>query len=123
MPLMVIKTDNRREQFDRNKLREGLLHACEKRPIPVDVIEKIVSEVEYELQDYVITVPSKIIGEKVLEKLINIDPVAYIRFASVYRQFKDIDAFMKELEELKKHFKDKPIDELKLKSEVKESRT
>jgi transcriptional repressor NrdR len=104
MPLMIIKSDNRREPFDRNKLRGGLMHACEKRPIPVDTIEKIVTEVEYELQDYVIEVPSKVIGEKILEKLLRTDPVAYIRFASVYRQFQDIDAFMKELEELKKQF-------------------
>lgn len=109
-PLMVIKSDSRREPFDRDKLREGLLHACEKRPISVDVIEKIVAEVEYELHDYVIEAPSKVIGEKVLEKLIKVDPVAYIRFVSVYRQFQDIDTFMKELTELKRRF-DKPEQE------------
>jgi transcriptional repressor NrdR len=104
MPLMVVKSDNRREQFDRNKLRDGLLHSCEKRPISVDVIEKIVSEVEYELQNYVMEVPSKVIGKKVLEKLMKIDPVAYIRFASVHRQFQDIETFMKELRQLKRQF-------------------
>ena len=107
MPLMVIKSDNRREQFDRNKLREGLILACQKRPISVGEIEKIVSEVEYELQDYVIEVPSTSIGDKVLGKLKKVDPVAYIRFASVYRQFQDIDAFMEELKELKKAFGEK----------------
>ena len=104
MPLMVVKSNNLREPFDRNKLREGILRACEKRPIPVDTIEKLVSEIEYEIQDFVIEVQSKIIGEKVLEKLLKTDPVAYIRFASVYRQFQDLDSFMKELNELKHKF-------------------
>ena len=121
MPLMVIKSDERREPFDRNKLRDGLLHACEKRPISVDTIEKIVSEVEYELQDYVIEVQSKIIGEKVLEKLVKIDPVAYIRFASVYRQFQNIDTFMRELEGLKRQF-DKTAQPVNSKSENKEAK-
>jgi transcriptional repressor NrdR len=104
MPFMVIKNDNRREPFDRNKLREGILRACEKRPISIDVIEKIISEVEYEIQNYVMEIPSKVIGEKILDKLFKLDPVAYIRFASVYRQFQDIDSFMKELIELKQKY-------------------
>jgi transcriptional repressor NrdR len=100
--LMVVKSDQRRETFDREKLRLGIITACEKRPISSDAIEKIVSEVEYELEDYVLEVPSKVIGDKVLEKLWDLDLVAYIRFASVYRQFGDIDTFMDELKKLKK---------------------
>ena len=103
VPLMVIKSNDRREPFNREKLREGLLRACEKRPIGPDSIERIVSEIEYELQDYVMQVPSRVIGEKILKKLIDLDPVAYVRFASVYRQFQDIDAFLTELEKLKKN--------------------
>src|SRR5438105_985395 len=102
MPLMVIKSDDRREPFNREKLREGLVRACEKRPIGADAIERIVSEIEYELQDYVMQVPSRVIGEKVLRKLKELDPVAYVRFASVYRQFQDAEAFLRELEKLKR---------------------
>lgn len=102
MPLMVMKSDQRREPFLRDKLREGILRACEKRPISSDQIEKIVSEIEYELQDYVMEVPSRVIGEKVLKKLFLMDPVAYVRFASVYRQFQDIDTFLRELKKLKR---------------------
>jgi transcriptional repressor NrdR len=100
--LSVVKSDQRREPFDREKLRRGIMTACEKRPISSDAIEKIVSEVEYALEDYVMEVPSKVIGDKVLEKLWDIDPVAYVRFVSVYRQFGDIDTFMEELKKLKK---------------------
>jgi transcriptional repressor NrdR len=102
VPLMVIKSDDRREPFNREKLREGILRACEKRPIGPDVIERIVAEIEYELQDYVMQVPSRVIGEKVMKKLKDLDPVAYIRFASVYRAFQDLDAFHSELEKIKK---------------------
>jgi transcriptional repressor NrdR len=101
-PLMVVKSDQRRETFDRKKLWEGVARACEKRPISSDTIDKIADEVEYELQDYVMEVPSKAIGDKVLKRLWDIDLVAYIRFASVYRQFGDIDTFMEELKKLKK---------------------
>jgi transcriptional repressor NrdR len=101
-PLMVIKSDNRREPYDRAKLREGLVRACQKRPISSDTIEKLVSEVEYELQDYVLEVPSREIGERVLKKLYRLDPVAYVRFASVYRQFADLDAFLRELKKVKR---------------------
>jgi transcriptional repressor NrdR len=102
VPLMVIKSDDRREPFNREKLREGILRACEKRPVGMDSIERILAEIEYEMQDYVMQVPSRVIGEKVLKKLKELDPVAYIRFASVYRQFQDVDAFMSELEKIKK---------------------
>lgn len=101
VPLMVIKSDERREPFSREKLREGIARACEKRPIGADAIERLISEIEYELQDYVMQVPSRVIGEKVLKKLKDLDPVAYVRFASVYRQFQDIDAFHCELQKLK----------------------
>jgi transcriptional repressor NrdR len=101
VPLMVIKSDDRREAFNREKLREGILRACEKRPIGPDVIERIVAEIEYELQDYVMQVPSRVIGEKVMKKLKDLDPVAYIRFASVYRAFEDLDAFHSELEKIR----------------------
>ena len=101
MPLMVVKSDNRREPYDRAKLRSGILRACEKRPISIDTIDLIVSEVEYELRDYVMEMPSRVIGEKVLEKLHGIDEVAYIRFASVYRNFSDIDSFLTEIHRLK----------------------
>ena len=99
---MVVKSDQRREPFDRQKLWEGIVRACEKRPVSSDTIERIVSEVERDLQDFVMEVPSRVIGDKVLEKLWDVDLVAYIRFASVYRQFADIDTFMDELKKLKK---------------------
>lgn len=102
VPLMVVKSNERRQPFSREKLREGIMRACEKRPIGPDAIERIVSEIEYELQDYVMQVPSKVIGEKALKKLFELDSVAYVRFASVYRQFQDVDAFLNELEKLKK---------------------
>lgn len=101
MPLMVVKSDERREPFDRNKLREGILKACEKRPISIDTVDQIVAEVEYEMKDYVMEIPSKIIGEKVLERLHSADPVAYVRFASVYRNFSDVDSFLSEIKKLK----------------------
>ena len=98
---MVVKSDNRREPFDRNKLREGISRACEKRNISPAAIEKIVSEIEHELQEYVLEVPSRVIGEKVLEKLLKLDNIAYIRFASVYYQYANIDTFLNELLRLK----------------------
>lgn len=101
IPLTVMKSDMRPEPYDRAKLREGVLRACEKRPIPIDTIERVIAEIEYELQDYVMEVPSRIIGEKVLDKLIKLDTVAYIRFASVYKQFQDVETFIRELEKLK----------------------
>jgi transcriptional repressor NrdR len=104
MPLVVIKSDDKRETFDRNKLREGIERACEKRPISSEAIEKMVSEIENRLQeDYLLEVTSKTIGEMTLQKLRSIDEVAYVRFASVYKQFADVDAFLMELKKLKKH--------------------
>jgi len=106
-PLMVVKSDQRREPFDRKKLRDGIARSCEKRPISSDTIEKVVSEVEYELQEYVMEVESRLIGEKVIKRLRDIDLIAYIRFASVYRNFDDIDTFMSELRKLKKESEQK----------------
>ncbi len=103
VPLMVIKSDNRREPFSREKLRAGLLRACDKRPISIDKIEKIISEIEYEMHNYyIMEVHSSSIGQKVLKQLKELDEVAYIRFASVHRNFKDINTFMQELKKLKK---------------------
>lgn len=109
MPLMVIKKDKRREVFDRDKLQEGILRACQKRPISLDTVEKIVGEIEEELRDYIMEVPSKVIGEIVLRKLRKLDEVAYVRFASVYKQFNDIDTFLKELKKLKRRNKRRGI--------------
>ncbi len=98
MPMTVIKSDNRREPFSREKLKEGFIRAFEKRAISSEQIEKLVSEVELEIQEqYVLEAPSKAIGEIVLTKLKEIDKVAYIRFVSVYKQFSDIDSFLDEL--------------------------
>jgi transcriptional repressor NrdR len=100
--LTVIKSDNRREHFDAEKLAKGIRLACLKRPISEDTIEKIISEIEMELRDYIMEVPSKTIGEMVLKRLRKIDEVAYVRFASIYRKFDGIEAFLSELEKLKK---------------------
>lgn len=101
LPLMVVKKDGSRQSFDRRKVLGGMIRACEKRPVPLAELERITDEIEQELQnglDREITTES--IGEIVMEKLRNVDQVAYVRFASVYRQFKDIDTFMAELNKL-----------------------
>ncbi|MBI4369622.1 MAG: transcriptional repressor NrdR [Elusimicrobia bacterium] len=98
LPLMVIKNNGTREPFDHAKLRASLMRACEKRPISIDTIEKIVAEVEYAISNYVMEVPSKLVGEMVLEKLEKIDPVSYVRFASVYKGFQTVDDFVKIIE-------------------------
>ncbi|MFH1095218.1 MAG: transcriptional regulator NrdR [Candidatus Micrarchaeota archaeon] len=101
--ITVIKKDGRREPFDRNKLLAGLMRACEKRPVPRSVVEKIVEAVEQRLRKRPRTeVPTTLIGELVMERLKKADQVAYIRFASVYRSFTDIDSFEKALHALKK---------------------
>lgn len=103
VPLTVIKRDGRREDFDRNKIRIGIMKACEKRPISQEKIEKVVNEIENELLNMDTTeIKSKIIGNLVIEKLKDLDEVAYIRFASVYKKFKDLESFEKELKELKR---------------------
>jgi len=100
--LRVIKKNGNIEAFDRNKVLKGALKACEKRPIKTEKIEKLVDEIESELRKNETTeIPSKAIGELVMEKLKELDKVAYIRFASVYREFKDIKSFEKELVKIK----------------------
>lgn len=100
-PLLVVKRDGRREAFDRAKVLNGMLKACEKRPIPLSALEQAVAEVERELRSSLRgEVRSVEIGERVMEKLREIDEVAYVRFASVYRQFKDVGTFLEELERL-----------------------
>lgn len=101
LPILVIKKDGRREMFDREKIVRGLLKACEKRPVPREKIEEIASEIESEFRaEGRKEVTSKEIGEKVIEALKEIDKVAYVRFASVYREFTDLTHFIKELETL-----------------------
>jgi len=98
VPLMIIKKDGRRQPFDRSKITSGLVKACEKRPISIDKIEDVTREVERTLQrKYDREVESHIVGEIIMEKLASLDEVAYVRFASVYRQFRDVNQFMKEL--------------------------
>ena len=101
LPLMVIKKDGSRQSFDRNKVMGGLIRACEKRPVPYQILEQLVAEIEQVLQNQMEReVSSAQIGELVMERLKKVDEVAYVRFASVYRQFKDINTFMSELTKL-----------------------
>lgn len=100
-PLIVIKKDGSREEFSRDKILRGLIRACEKRPVSVETLEMMVSEVEKALRNTAdAEVESRQIGELLMEQLFPVDEVAYVRFASVYRQFKDINMFMKELKSL-----------------------
>ncbi len=102
-PIIVVKKDNSRQIFDRNKLRNGFLKACEKRPVPLEVIERAVTEIEFKLQNSLEReVSSMYIGELVMDALREIDDVAYIRFASVYKQFQDLDSFRDELKKIAK---------------------
>lgn len=101
LPIIVIKKDKSRETFNRDKLMTGLLRACEKRPVSIDTLDSMIDDIETNLQNSLDReVSSDKIGELVMEKLKKIDEVAYVRFASVYRQFKDINTFMKELNKL-----------------------
>ena len=101
VPLIVVKKDGTRESFDRVKLFNGLLRACEKRPVPVETIEKAVTDIESSLQNSLEKeVTSGKIGELAMEELKSVDEVSYVRFASVYRQFKDINTFLDELNKL-----------------------
>ncbi len=101
IPLMVIKKDGRREAFDRNKMISGILKACEKRPVSLEKVEALVDKVEKDLREsFDKEVKVQEVGELVMENLHQLDEVAYVRFASVYRQFKDINQFMKELKGL-----------------------
>ncbi|MBR5635759.1 MAG: transcriptional repressor NrdR, partial [Pseudobutyrivibrio sp.] len=98
IPLIVIKKDNNREPYDRTKIEKGVLIACRKRPVSASQISKVVDEIETEIFSLEEKeIPSTRIGEIVMEHLENVDPVAYVRFASVYREFKDVNTFMEEL--------------------------
>ena len=108
-PLMVIKRDGHREMFDGDKLLRGLMRACEKREVSVEQIKELVSSVERELRNRLVQeISSEELGEVVLAKLSDLDPVAYIRFASVYRRFSGLKDFMAELETLMAKEKQKP---------------
>ncbi len=101
IPYMVVKKDKRREPFDRRKILAGLVKACEKRPVSMEMLEQIVDDIEQEITDRVgKEIKGSEIGEKVIKKLFELDEIAYVRFASVYRQFKDINQFMNELKDL-----------------------
>ena len=101
IPLIVIKKDNSREQYDRSKIEAGVLRACHKRPISVNQINQLVDSVETEIFNREEKeVPSSLIGEIVMDKLKDLEAVAYVRFASVYREFKDVDTFMSELKKI-----------------------
>ncbi len=101
-PILVIKKNGTREAFDRTKIMNGLIKACQKRPVTMEQLEKVVSDIENELQNSLNhEIQSQKIGEMIMDKLKKIDEVAYVRFASVYREFKDLDTFMRELAALK----------------------
>ncbi len=101
LPVMVVKKDGRRETFDRDKIKFGLIRSCEKRPISVSKIDELVDSIETEINKmYVDEIETTRIGEMVMERLKDIDEVAYVRFASVYRQFKDLNTFVNELESI-----------------------
>ena len=101
LPLVVVKKDGSRQAFDRRKVLDGMLRACEKRPVPLAELERITAEIEQTLQNGLDReVSTQAVGEQVMERLRGGDEVAYVRFASVYRQFKDINTFMEELSKL-----------------------
>ena len=101
-PIVVIKKDGSRQTFEREKILRGMLRACEKRPVSMEALEEIAAEIERELQSAMEQeIPTDIIGEAVLRRLRTLDQVAYVRFASVYRQFQDIDSFLEELDKLR----------------------
>ena len=101
LPLVVIKRDGSRQTFDKSKVLSGMLRACEKRPVSFDTLERIANEIEQTLQNEMTReITTTNIGEMVMERLRTVDEVAYVRFASVYRQFKDISTFMAELNKL-----------------------
>ncbi|RKD23797.1 transcriptional regulator NrdR [Ammoniphilus oxalaticus] len=100
-PLLVVKKDGTREEFNREKVLHGLVRACEKRPVPIETLENIVDKIGQELRSLGRgEVNSQDVGELVMRALYDVDEVSYVRFASVYRQFKDINVFIEELEEL-----------------------
>ena len=108
LPVMVVKKDGSRQSFERGKVLRGMMRACEKRPVAVATMEKIAAEIEQDLQNSMEReISSESIGERVMERLRHIDQVAYVRFASVYRQFKDINSFLEELKSILEHEKEK----------------
>ncbi|HWP47123.1 MAG TPA: transcriptional regulator NrdR [Candidatus Limnocylindrales bacterium] len=114
-PIYVIKKDGRREPFNREKLLSGILMACKKRPIPMETLETIVQEIETKIHNnFPIEVPSRVIGEMVMDRLQELDEVAYVRFASVYRQFKNAQEFMEESEAVQKRRIQKEMDKSQL---------
>ncbi|WP_347549337.1 transcriptional regulator NrdR [Pseudalkalibacillus hwajinpoensis] len=101
IPLIVVKKEGTREEFSRDKILRGLIKACEKRPVPLETLETIVNEIERDLRNQGASeISSDVVGELVMDHLAKVDEVAYVRFASVYRQFKDINVFIRELKEL-----------------------
>lgn len=101
IPLMVIKKDGRREEFDREKILNGIRKACEKRPVSIEKMEEIVNKVETEIEKRnVREIPTRVIGQLVMKSLHKLDQVAYVRFASVYKEFKDIEEFKQALDKL-----------------------
>lgn len=103
-PLIIVKREGNREAFNRDKLIKGVLKAVEKRPVSMEMVEGLVADIERELRDtYDREVTSQVVGEKVMEKLRYLDEVAYVRFASVYRQFADVESFIKAVKQLKKN--------------------
>jgi len=104
-PLLVIKKSGNRQQFDRSKLRNGIMRACEKRPISLEMIENIVDQIETDLRDKCDReISSFYIGEMVMDRLRDLDQVAYVRFASVYRQFTDLNSFIHTIDQLKDRY-------------------
>ena len=102
VPFQVVKRDERREPYDRSKLMQGLQVACRKRPVPQETLERLADTIEAAMQDSgEREISSKAIGTMVMQRLRELDPVAYVRFASVYRRFEDVDAFVKELHQLR----------------------
>jgi len=100
LPIIVVKRDNSRQAFDRNKIMNGMLRACEKRPVSMQELENAVNEIESVVQNSLEReITTEFIGEQVMEKLKALDEVAYVRFASVYRQFTDVNTFIKEIED------------------------
>ena len=101
IPLIIIKKDNNREQYDRKKIEGGVLRACYKRPVPADAIEATIDSIEKDIfSREEKEIPSSVIGKIVMERLKELDAVAYVRFASVYREFKDVNTFMAELKKI-----------------------
>ena len=116
LPMVVVKKDNSRQSFDRNKILNGMVRACEKRPVSMADLEQAVDEIEQIIQNSLDReVSTERIGELVMERLKPLDEVAYVRFASVYRQFKDINSFMHELTKILEEYKEKKMKVLDLK--------